>query len=58
MISLDVEGNFRARCGVETTAPSELREGRPNNILYEVWASTMRYQIGIVLVCLPSPKVV
>jgi len=58
MMSPDAEGNFRARCGVETTAPNELREGRPSSMLYEVWASTMRYRTWIILVCLPSPKVV
>ena len=32
-MSPDAEENFRARCGVETVAPRELKEGRPNNML-------------------------
>jgi len=50
MISLDEEGNFMARWGVETTAPRVLRDARPSITLYDVGASMTRKQIGMVLV--------
>jgi len=47
---MDGEGNFMARCGVETTTPRLLRDGRPRRTLYDVGASTIRKRMGMVLV--------
>jgi len=47
---LDGEGNFITRCGVETTTPRVLRDGRSRRTLYDVGASTTRKRMGMVLV--------
>jgi len=41
-MSADREGNFMAKCGIETIAPRVLKDGRPRRILYDVGASTTR----------------
>jgi len=58
MISLDGEGNFMAKWGVETTTPRVLRDGRLSRTLYDVGASTTRKRMGMVLVWDPSRKTV
>jgi len=49
-MSPDGEGNFMARCGVETTTPKVLRDVRLRRTLYDVGASTTRNRMGIALV--------
>jgi len=46
-MSLDEEGNFMARWGVETTALRVLRDGWSRRTLYDVGASTTRKRMGL-----------
>jgi len=38
------------KCGIDTTTPMTLRDGRPRRTLYDVGTSTTRKQMGMVLV--------
>jgi len=51
-MSPDADGNFMAKCGVETITPNWFKEGLPSNMLYDVCASTSKYRILIVLLCI------
>jgi len=54
MMSPDRDKNFMAECGVETTTPRMLRDGRSIRTLYDMGASTMRKWMRMVLVWDPS----
>jgi len=50
MMSPDEDWNFMTRLGVDTMAPSMFGEGHPKRTLYDVWVSTTRKRMGMVLV--------
>jgi len=49
-MSPDGDGNFMAKGGIETTTPRVFRDGQSRRTLYDVGASTIRKQMGMVLV--------